>query len=62
MLADNPALGRSCDGARPGLRRMECGRHVAFYREDKKGILVSRILHPRMLPERHEIEDDNDEP
>ena len=34
MLADNPALGRACDDVRPGLRRIEIGRHVVFYRED----------------------------
>lgn len=55
MLAENPALGRSCDDVRPGLRRMERGRHVVFYREEAGGILVSRILHQRMLPERHAI-------
>lgn len=32
MLADNPALGRECDDIRRGLRRMEHGRHVVFYR------------------------------
>lgn len=52
MLADNPALGRKCDDIRPGLRRMECGRHVVFYRQEAGGILVSRLLHQRMLPER----------
>ena len=57
MLADNPTLGRACDEVRPGLRRMECGQHVVFYREEEKGILVSRILHQRMLPERHAIDD-----
>ena len=57
MLADNPTLGRVCDDVRPGLRRMERGRHVVFYREDAGGILVSRILHQRMLPERHAIDD-----
>ena len=57
MLADNPTLGRTCDEVRPGLRRMECGQHVVFYREDAEGILVSRILHQRMLPERHAIDD-----
>ena len=57
MLADNPTLGRVCDEVRPGLRRMERGRHVVFYREDAGGILVSRILHQRMLPERHAIDD-----
>ena len=52
MIADNPTLGRACDDVRPGLRRMERGRHVVFYREGAGGILVSRILHQRMLPER----------
>ena len=57
MLADNPALDRACHDVRPGLRRMESGRHVVFYRGDGGGILVSRILHRRMLPERHAIDD-----
>ena len=62
MLADSPALGRTCGDVRPGLRRMERGRHVIFYRQDAGGILVSRILHQRMLPERHAIDDEDDEP
>jgi toxin ParE1/3/4 len=53
MLADNPALGRPCDHVRPGLRRHERGKHVLFYRPERNGLLVSRILHQRMLPERH---------
>ena len=61
-LADNPTLGRACDDVRPTLRRMERGRYVVFYREDAGGILVSRILHQRMLPDRHAIDDDNDWP
>ena len=52
MLADNPELGRACDDIRPGLRRMEHGRRVVFYRQAAGGILVSRILHQRMLPEK----------
>jgi toxin ParE1/3/4 len=60
QLADHPTLGRACDDIRPGLRRMEHGRHVVFYRQDAKGIIVSRILHQRMLPERHAIDDDDD--
>jgi toxin ParE1/3/4 len=52
----NPALGRRCDEIRGGLRRLEHGKHVIFYRQqDNDGILVSRILHQRMLPERHDI-------
>ena len=34
-LADNPALGRSCDYVRPGLRRMEQGKHVVFFRREE---------------------------
>ena len=62
LLADNPALGRACDDVRPGLRRMEIGRHVVFYREYTRGILVSRILHQRMLPERHVIDGEANTP
>lgn len=56
-LADNPGLGRSCDEIRPDLRRMEHGKHVIFYRQYQGGILVSRILHQRMLPQRQAIDD-----
>jgi toxin ParE1/3/4 len=60
MLADNPLLGRACDPIRQGLRRMERGRHVVFYREDGEGILISRILHRGMLPERWRMDDADD--
>jgi toxin ParE1/3/4 len=56
QLADNPELGRICDYIRPGLRRMEHARHVVFYRIEAGGILISRILHERMLPERQLID------
>ena len=59
MLADDPVLGRVSDDVRPGLRRMEHGRHVVFYREVAGGILVSRILHQLMLPERQSIDDED---
>ena len=62
MLAGNPMLGRACDHIRPGLRRMEYGGHVVFYREDARGILVSRILHQRTLAERGAIDDEDDGP
>jgi toxin ParE1/3/4 len=61
-LADNPALGRLCDNVRPGLRRLEHGKHVVFYRRDRDGILISRILHQRMLPDLHTTDDRDDEP
>ena len=40
---------------------MECGQHVVFYREEARGVLISRILHQRMLPERHAIDDADNE-
>ena len=61
-LSDNPALGRLCAEVRPGLRRLEHGKHVVFYRQERAGILVSRILHQRMLPDRHIDDDQDDEP
>jgi toxin ParE1/3/4 len=60
-LAHNPELGRACDDVRPGLRRLEHGRHVVFYRRELSGIFVSRILHQRMLPDRHETDDQREE-
>ena len=61
MLADNPNLARRCDDIRPGLRRHEHGKHVLLFRQERSGILISRILHQRMLPERHAIDDDQED-
>lgn len=52
QLADHPGMGRSCDPIRPGLKRMEHSRHTVFYRQNVSGILVTRILHQSMLPDR----------
>jgi toxin ParE1/3/4 len=58
-LADIPTLGRRCERIRPGLWRSEVASHVMFFRrEPKMGVLVCRILHRRMLPEAHPIDDD----
>ena len=57
QLAGNPELGRTCDHVRRGLRRMEYGKHVVLYREQGDGILVCRVLHQSMLPERQDIDD-----
>jgi toxin ParE1/3/4 len=58
QLVDHPASGRSCDDSRPGLYRREQGKHVIFFRREPQGILVSRILHERMRPERHAFDDE----
>ena len=60
LLADKPTVGRLCGEVRPGLGRMEQGKHVVFYREEPGGILISRILHERMLPEIVSIDEDEE--
>jgi len=61
MLARNPPLGRPCEDIRPGLRRFEHGKQVLFYHQEPRGILISRILHQRMLPERHAMDSEEEE-
>jgi len=39
---------------------MEQGKHVVFYRIEKDGIVVTRILHVRMLPQL-DLDDDREE-
>jgi plasmid stabilization system protein ParE len=43
-LAENPATGRSCDQIRPGLRRMEQGRHVIFFRIPVFATIMAMIM------------------
>jgi toxin ParE1/3/4 len=57
LLAGNPSLGRPCDWIRPGLCRLETGRHLLFYRREADCILLVRILHQSMLPEQQTFED-----
>jgi plasmid stabilization system protein ParE len=57
-LAANPLLGRACPDVSPGLRRTEPGRHVVFYRERGKAIVIVRVLHQAMMPRRWRIEGD----
>ena len=61
QLADDPRRGRLCDEIRPGLRRIRVGKHVVFYREEPGGILLSRILHERMLPEKQAMEEEGED-
>jgi toxin ParE1/3/4 len=56
LLARNPMLGRSCDAILPGLRRYEVEKHVVFYTLTLEGILISRVLHHRMLPKKSRFE------
>ena len=58
QIADMPAMGHVANEVRPGLRRIEHGRHVIFYRELSDGVLVVRILHDRMLAEHQPFDDE----
>jgi toxin ParE1/3/4 len=59
-LAGPSELGRACDQIRPGLRRIERGEHVVFYRQERGGVFICRILHKRMLPLKHAIDDEDE--
>ncbi len=52
LLAESPEIGRACDRVRPGYRRHEHQKHAIFYRPDGEDVLIGRILHQRMLPDR----------
>ncbi len=48
-LADNPLMGKECDDIRPGYRKHQIERHIAFYRQSGSGqIEIVRVLHERM--------------
>lgn len=59
-VAANPSLGRPCDDLLPGARRIEQGKHVVFFRQDGDGVQVLRVLHERMLAERHLGDEEDD--
>lgn len=48
-LADNPLMGKDCDDIRPGYRKHQIEKHIAFYRQSGSGqIEIVRVLHERM--------------
>jgi len=52
-LLANPELGRSAEEVAPGLRRIRQQAHVVFYRVERDGLLIVRVLHHSMDFERH---------
>jgi toxin ParE1/3/4 len=59
-IAKMPGLGRTCDSIHPGFRRIEHGKHVILYELTESGVFISRVLHQRMLPTRHELMEGGD--
>jgi toxin ParE1/3/4 len=57
-LVRAPRIGRPCNRIRPGYRRIEHEKHVILYRADHDGVFISRVLHQRMLPSLHLIDDE----
>ena len=53
FLARRPKAGTACDHIRQNYRRYRVIRHVVYYRTTGYGIEVMRVLHDRMLAERH---------
>ena len=52
-LAERPYLGAACPELRERMRSLPAGEHRIYYRIDSKDVLVARILHKAMDPERH---------
>ncbi len=54
LIAANPRIGTTCDGIRPGYRRLAVESHVLFYRVSLDDVVdVVRVLHQRMDVDRH---------
>jgi toxin ParE1/3/4 len=51
-VGDSPMIGRACSRILPGLRRIEQVRHVVFFLLTDGDVLIVRVLHKSMQPER----------
>jgi toxin ParE1/3/4 len=52
-LARFPHLGRPRDEIAAGYRSIVQGSHIVFYRTTDRDLIIVRILHGRMDPDRH---------
>lgn len=53
-LISYPRLGKSRDSIRKGYRSIQVNHHVIYYRvEEENDINIIRVLHERMLPDKH---------
>ncbi|WP_413282444.1 type II toxin-antitoxin system RelE/ParE family toxin [Vibrio sp. MA40-2] len=53
MLADNPAVGRSCDEIYPSDFYFPVGKHTAYFTKEDSFILVVAVLSQSQLPQNH---------
>ena len=54
-IRDTPGLGAPRGIIGKGLRAHPVGKHVIFYRETKNELVIIRVFHETMDPERHLI-------
>ena len=52
-LAENPNIGKSREKVRQSYRSIQINRHVIYYRQQGDIIDIVRVLHERMIPEKH---------
>jgi toxin ParE1/3/4 len=53
-LAPNRLLGKAADDVRKGYWRHHEGRHMVYFRRPKAGgVIIVRVLHEKMAPQRH---------
>ena len=52
-IAKDPPSAKACDDIRKGYRRRPSGSHMLFVRIEVDQLVVVRILHQRMDPDRH---------
>ena len=52
-LVSNPLLGKSREKVRKRYRSLHINRHVIYYRLLGETIDIVRVLHERMIPEKH---------
>lgn len=53
MLADNPAVGRSCDEIYPNGFYFPVGKHTLYFTKEDDFILVVAVLSQSQLPQNH---------
>jgi toxin ParE1/3/4 len=53
MLADNPAVGRSCNEIYPSGFYFAVGKHTAYFTKEDGFILVVAVLGQSQLPQNH---------
>ena len=53
MLADNPAVGQSCDELYPNGFYFPVGKHMAYFTKEDGFILIVAVLGQSQLPQNH---------